>query len=99
MDLLQPTARLTIEIPQRRIGALLQAQEQEIQDQVRAAVEHTVANYDYAAQVATVVRAEMAKAIHHAVSEWLASQPIRTAINAGIAQRLQAAIDNLQEDL
>lgn len=99
MDLLQPTAILTIEIPKRRIGVLLQAQEQEIQAQVQAAVEHAVANYDYAAQVATVVRAEMAKAIHSAVSEWLASQPIRTAINAGIAQRLQAAIDNLQEDL
>ena len=99
MDLLQPTARLTIDIPQRRIGALLQAQEQEIQAQVQAAIEHTIANYDFAAQMAVVVRAEMAKAIHSAVSEWLASQPAKTAINAAVAARLQAAIDSLGEDL
>lgn len=96
---MQPTVRLDIDIPRRRIGALLQAQEQEIQAQVDAAFVKALAEYDYAGQVATAVKAELARAIQDAVRAWLASEPARTAIHEAVAARLQAAIDNLDESL
>lgn len=98
MDM-QPTVRLDIDIPRRRISAYLQAQEQEIQAAVHTAFEQALANYDYAGQVAAAAKVELAKAIQDAVREWLSSQPAKTAINEAVAARLQAAIDNLQGEL
>jgi hypothetical protein len=95
----QPTVRLDIEIPRRRIGAYLQAQEQEIQAAVQTAFEQAVANYDYAGQVSAALNTELRNAIQRAVNEWLSSQPARTAINEAVATRLQAAIDNLHGEL
>ncbi len=98
MDM-QPTLKLDIEIPRRRIGAYLQAQEQEIQAAVQTAFDNALANYDYAGQVSNALNAELKNAIQRAVNEWLSSQPAKTAIHAVVAARLQAAIDNLQEEL
>lgn len=98
MDL-QPTLRLDIDIPRRRIGALLQTQEQEIQAAVQAAIEQALAEYNFAGQVAAAAKVELAKAIQDAVREWLSSRPAKTAIHAVVTARLQAAIDNLQEEL
>ena len=98
MDM-QPTLKLDIDIPRRRIGAYLQAQEQEIQAAVQAAFEQALTNYDYAGQVSAALNTELRNAIQRAVNEWLSSQPAKTAIHAVVAARLQAAIDNLQEEL
>jgi len=98
MDM-QPVLRLDIDIPRRRIGAILQAQEQEIQAAVQAAFDEAFTNYDFAGQVGAVLNTELRGAIQRAVNEWLSSQPARTAINEAVAARLQAAIDNLQESL